>query len=127
MAELMAVRRDISTLRPQVDFVIVSMHAGVERQFHHAARQEKIAHTMVDAGADLIIGHHPHVVEDVEIYRDKQIFYSLGNFVFDPSSRFKQEGGNHWSGMITATLERGKPIQAKLVELKIHGSQPRLK
>ena len=46
-------------------------------------RPQKKAHTFIDAGADIVIGHHPHVVQPMEIYKDKYIFYSLGNFVFD--------------------------------------------
>ncbi|MEP6756800.1 MAG: CapA family protein, partial [Chthonomonadales bacterium] len=126
MAEATAIRRDIAAVRSQVDFVIVSLHAGVERKRHHSSRQENIAHTMVDAGADMVIGHHPHVVQDFETYKGKPIFYSLGNFVFEPSASCRQEGGKHWSGMIRATLERGKPIVATFEELKLVGRQPRL-
>ncbi|HEU4677799.1 MAG TPA: CapA family protein, partial [Candidatus Paceibacterota bacterium] len=49
----------------------------------HTLAQERLAKELVDDGADLVIGHHPHVVEDVALYRGKPVFYSLGNFVFD--------------------------------------------
>ena len=45
--------------------------------------QQKLAHQIIEAGADLIIGHHPHVVQNIEKYQGKLIFYSLGNFIFD--------------------------------------------
>ncbi len=45
--------------------------------------QQEIAHSFIDQGADMIIGHHPHVVQGMEIYQNKPIFYSLGNFIFD--------------------------------------------
>ncbi|MCK5332254.1 CapA family protein [Candidatus Parcubacteria bacterium] len=65
------------------DIVVVSMHAGVEYQISPSSFQKNFARNAVDAGADLVIGHHPHVVQTVEKYRDKYIVYSLGNFVFD--------------------------------------------
>ncbi len=74
---------DIQRARPQVDFLIVTMHDGVEYNHVSGVHQQKFAHLAIDQGADLVIGHHPHVVQEVEKYKDKYIFYSLGNFVFD--------------------------------------------
>lgn len=66
------------------DFVIVNAHWGEEYQFLKSnKRQQKLARGMIDAGADAVIGHHPHVAQEMEIYHDKPIFYSLGNFIFD--------------------------------------------
>lgn len=64
-------------------FLIVSVHWGQEYQLRSSLSQQRLSHKIVDAGADLIIGHHPHVVQDIEIYKGKCIFYSLGNFIFD--------------------------------------------
>lgn len=64
-------------------FLIVSIHWGVEYQPVNSSAQKELAHKLIDAGADLIIGHHPHVVQNIEEYEGKLIFYSLGNFVFD--------------------------------------------
>lgn len=69
----------------QVDYLVVSFHFGEEYQVKHDARQENLAHRAVDNGAKIVIGHHPHVVQDTEIYKDSFIAYSLGNFVFDQS------------------------------------------
>lgn len=69
----------------QADFLIVSFHFGEEYQTTHDARQEKLAHLAVDHGAKLVIGHHPHVVQDFEVYKESFIAYSLGNFIFDQS------------------------------------------
>ena len=74
---------DIARLKTQAPIVVVSFHWGEEYQTVHNALQEQIAHEAIDAGADLIIGHHPHVVEDIEQYKGKYIVYSLGNFIFD--------------------------------------------
>jgi poly-gamma-glutamate capsule biosynthesis protein CapA/YwtB (metallophosphatase superfamily) len=65
------------------DIVIVSMHAGIEYAISPNKQQKEFVESAIDAGADLVIGHHPHVVQTVEKYKDKYIIYSLGNFVFD--------------------------------------------
>lgn len=63
--------------------MIVNIHFGTEYQKKHNKTQENIAHTLVDNGAAIIIGHHPHVVQDSETYKGVPIYYSLGNFIFD--------------------------------------------
>ncbi len=73
----------VKEAKQQANFVIVSMHAGNEYTPQPNQSQLNFAHAAVDAGADLILGHHPHVVQTMEKYREKYIFYSLGNFVFD--------------------------------------------
>ncbi len=65
------------------DIVIVSMHAGTEYAVSPNKQQKEFARSAIDAGADLVIGHHPHTVQTVEKYKGKYIIYSLGNFVFD--------------------------------------------
>ncbi|MHB1043104.1 MAG: CapA family protein [Eubacteriales bacterium] len=74
-------------------FVVVSMHAGTEYAEEPDQTQVQFARRAVDAGADLVLGHHPHVIQRVEQYKGKYIFYSLGNFVFDQKwSRATREG-----------------------------------
>lgn len=63
--------------------IIVIPHWGIEYVHLPNIFQKETAHTLIDAGADLIIGHHPHVIQSIEKYKNKLIFYSLGNFVFD--------------------------------------------
>lgn len=65
------------------DIVIVSLHWGVEYATSSNEYQQGIARALIDGGVDLVIGHHPHVVQEVEAYKDGWIVYSLGNFVFD--------------------------------------------
>jgi gamma-polyglutamate biosynthesis protein CapA len=65
------------------DFTIVVPHWGDEYVLTPNQKQVDLAHTFIDAGADLVIGAHPHVIQTVEEYNGKKIFYSLGNFVFD--------------------------------------------
>ena len=75
----------IQNASKQVDYLIVSFHFGDEYKTKHNKRQEYLAHRAVDNGAKLIIGSHPHVVEDFEVYKNSYIAYSLGNFIFDQS------------------------------------------
>ena len=74
---------DIRFARPLADLVIVCPHWGVEYAEKPSPEQVDLAHQMIDAGADLIVGSHPHVVQPIEKYHDRWIAYSLGNFVFD--------------------------------------------
>jgi len=73
----------IKKVKKKVDILIVSFHWGEEYKKFANEKQRKLAKTVIDAGADLIIGHHPHVIQNIEKYKNKFIFYSLGNFVFD--------------------------------------------
>ncbi|MBI2634045.1 CapA family protein, partial [Candidatus Peregrinibacteria bacterium] len=74
----------VRNIKKQADYVIVSIHWGYEYK-HQPDLNTQIdpAHDFIDAGADFVIGHHPHVVQSFEIYKGKAIFYSLGNFIFD--------------------------------------------
>lgn len=73
----------VKLAKEKSDFVIVSMHSGYEYKPKPNKRQIEFAHSAIDAGAELVIGHHPHVVQTMEKYKGKFILYSLGNFVFD--------------------------------------------
>jgi poly-gamma-glutamate capsule biosynthesis protein CapA/YwtB (metallophosphatase superfamily) len=73
---------DIKVARKKADFVFVSLHWGFENQPNVHPKQIEIAHSLIDAGADGIVGHHPHVPHGIEIYKKKPILYSLGNFIF---------------------------------------------
>lgn len=76
--------RDIAVLKHKVDHIVLLMHWGgkVEGGYYPDWEQPKLAKKLVDAGADLIIGHHPHTLQPFDIHNDKYIFYSLGNFCF---------------------------------------------
>jgi len=76
----------ISELRDYVDLVIILLHWGTEFSFYPDPKQISQAHKIIDAGADAIIGHHPHVLQGWETYKDKPIFYSIGSFLYDPLS-----------------------------------------
>ncbi len=74
---------EISKMKAEADLVIVFPHWGSEYNKKANANQKELARAFIDAGADVVVGAHPHVIEPIEIYKDKPIFYSLGNFVFD--------------------------------------------
>jgi len=81
---LAALKRDVAAARKAgADVVIVFPHWGIEYQATPTALQEKLGHAAIDAGADMVIGNHPHWVEAMEVYKGKPIWYALGNFVFD--------------------------------------------
>ena len=73
---------DIDIVRKKVDFIVVNIHWGEEEIAFPSYSNRLLAHQLIDVGVDLIIGHHPHVIQPVELYKDKYIFYSLGNFIF---------------------------------------------
>lgn len=81
------VLNEIQSTKRSGSFVVVYPHWGTEYNKGITATQAKYAHAFIDAGADVIIGSHPHVVEPIEIYKNRAIFYSLGNFIFDQSSQ----------------------------------------
>ena len=91
--DLTQVTEDIQNLRWKVDFLIVSVHMGEEYTRSPNEFGVKFAHNAVNSGADLLIGHHPHWIQKIERYKNKWIFYSLGNFVFDQNwSQDTKEG-----------------------------------
>ncbi len=74
---------DMKSIKDNSDFVVVYTHWGEEYKTQSRENEQNIAHQFIDVGADVIIGSHPHVVQEKEVYKGKTIYYSLGNFVFD--------------------------------------------
>lgn len=125
------VAADIAGARQQADFVIVYPHWGWEYQSEPSDRQRELARLMIDAGADLVVGGHPHVTQTVEYYKEKLIVYSLGNFVFDdfldvppdldePSRRswvlrvtIDKKGVRQWDTLVARTDDQGIPRPLK--------------
>lgn len=86
-----AVQADVAAVRDQVDLVVVLLHAGTEYATTPSSDQVAVAHAAIDAGADLVAGHHSHVTQTVERYRDGLIVYGLGDALFDiPRSATRQ-------------------------------------
>jgi len=84
-SDLENIESAIKTAKEKVDLLVVSCHSGDEYALEPNLFQKEFYRAFIDAGADLVIGHHPHVIESVEQYKNGYIAYSLGNFVFDQS------------------------------------------
>lgn len=83
-ADLEQLRADIRAARELADVVIVSMHWGIHFvEAIIADYQREVGHAAIDAGADVVLGHHAHILKGIELYRERPIFYSLGNFAVD--------------------------------------------
>jgi len=106
---------DIKKFKKESDLLIVSFHWGAELSRMPKEYQVDLAHRTIDAGADVIIGHHPHVVQGMEIYRGKLIAYSLGNFIFGSYSENVKE-----SMLLEFRYETGKPIQYKIHPIRVY-------
>ena len=88
------IQRDIALLRQDaVSFVVIAFHWGVEKATVPEVWQTAFAHAVIDAGADAVIGHHPHVLQGIERYGSGVIAYSLGNFIFGGNSRHSYDTG----------------------------------
>ncbi len=112
------VTEDVRRLRQEVDFVVVNLHWGEERQHYPSEQQKQLGHKTIDAGADLVVGHHPHVLQGIERYGHGIIAYSLGNFIF---------GGNSRREYDTAVLQvriAQDHVTPTLVPIHVSSSQP---
>ena len=77
------IAENIAALKEQgAEIIICAFHWGTEGAYRHNDKQERYAHAAIDAGADIVVGHHPHVLQEMEEYNGRMIFYSLGNFSF---------------------------------------------
>ena len=111
---------EFKELNPGVS-VIVVLHWGVEyRQFPHSG-QASDAETLIEAGADLIVGHHPHVVQSIQFIGGKPVFYSLGNFIFDQSKPLQNQA-------IALIAEFGSDslLSLKIYPVKLNSCAPSL-
>lgn len=106
-AHLLASTPDLTALiqkysSASTDRVIIFPHWGAEYAAKHAPSQERLAHSWIDAGADAVIGAHPHVIQDAEVYRQRPIFYSLGNLLFDQTFSTETQQGLLVAGEFSA-------------------------
>lgn len=77
------IKKDIEKAKKKVDILIISLHSGWEYSFEPTVFQEEFNKASIEAGADIVLGHHSHVIQRIEKYEKGWIAYSLGNFVFD--------------------------------------------
>ncbi len=102
--------------RPDADIIIVSLHWGSEYVPFPSPDQIRIGRALIDAGADIILGCHPHVTQSFEMYHDRPIFYSLGNFVFDQT--FVRSTRDSIIAKITVGDAAG-PIDVEVIPIRI--------
>jgi poly-gamma-glutamate synthesis protein (capsule biosynthesis protein) len=88
-----SILNEIKNIRDDCFYLVVFPHWGDEYEVVQNERQTMLAHQFIDAGADAVIGAHPHVVQQYELYKEKPIFYSLGNFVFDQDFSYNTRRG----------------------------------
>lgn len=110
---------DITDLRDEADVIIASFHWGKEYASQPTPEQKALARIAVDAGADLVLGHHPHVLQGIEFYKHGVIAYSLGNFVFDQRLPGTQE-----SMVLEATLSKEGVLDLHLHPARIVNMRP---
>ncbi|NGZ27771.1 MAG: CapA family protein [Magnetococcales bacterium] len=108
---------DLRAVRPHADVVIPIMHWGWEREEMASRRQRSLARKMIDAGADVVVGGHPHVTQDIEYYKGHLIVYSLGNFVFDG---FQSENA-HWGWALQMDVDKGGMVRWRTVAAHMDG------
>ena len=109
------VRHDIRQVRPKADLVVVSFHWGAELMTTAKDYQRELGRLAIDWGADLVLGHHPHVLQELELYRGRLIAYSLGNFVFGSESSRTNDS------MILLCTFKGKTlVRAEAVPLDVN-------
>ncbi len=109
---------DIKYLSKKVDKIICSLHWGNDYSNYHTRNQQKVAYEIIDAGADVIMGHHPHTIQSLEKYKQGIIFYSLGQLCF---------GDFYWEGKLRALkrkTKKGMIVQFNDPELKIFNLIP---
>lgn len=105
--------------KDDADLIVVNFHWGVERDSFPTKIDCKLAHLAIDNGADIIIGHHPHVTQPVEIYKGKIIAYSLGNLIFGGNARGAKE-----SFLLKVTVT-GKKLNYEKISVKIDPQETR--
>jgi poly-gamma-glutamate synthesis protein (capsule biosynthesis protein) len=110
------IKEDIKKAKEKVNVLIVSLHSGEEYQKEPTQFQIKFSKMAIDAGADIVVGHHPHFIQPNEKYNAGYIFYSLGNFVFDQSfSKETMEGE-----IVKVLIENNKIKEVIPINIKIN-------
>jgi poly-gamma-glutamate capsule biosynthesis protein CapA/YwtB (metallophosphatase superfamily) len=126
-----AIQRSVTQARKQAQIVIVSLHWGVEYAARPRANQTNWAKIAVDNGADLVLGHHPHVLQGLQVQtrrsgstlRRSLVAYSLGNFVFDSPRAWDKRTAQ--TMILRCTFDRNGLLSAEVVPIIIQQSQPR--
>jgi poly-gamma-glutamate synthesis protein (capsule biosynthesis protein) len=117
--DLVRLREDIAALRARANVTIISLHAGLEYAKKPNVQQRQMAQAAIEAGASLVIGHHPHVTQPCEDYRTGVICYSLGNLVFDQTIPGTNDGA-----IVEAEFKGPSLRKVRLRKIRIQNTQP---
>jgi poly-gamma-glutamate capsule biosynthesis protein CapA/YwtB (metallophosphatase superfamily) len=112
---------DIAAARDDNDVIVVQLHAGFQFQSAPSDNVKRIARVSIDAGADIVLAHHPHVLQGAEWYKGKLILYSLGNFVFEQDFLV-----TFTSAFLRTVWEGSTLLEARLIPLELVEYQPKL-
>lgn len=112
------VSRDVRRARQAADYVVVSFHWSSELMTQPKDYQRDLARLAIDNGAQVVLGHHPHVLQGVEHYRDGVVYYSLGNFAFGSYSK-----NSRTSALARITLEEGVVSRAEILPLNVYNTE----
>ena len=122
MDDINGMQADVAAMKARADVILVSMHAGAEYQLKPNAQQVQFARAAIDAGARVVVGHHPHVRQPWEWYGGGAIFYSLGNLIFDQFQRTETQIGS----LAELLFEGTNLVQARTRTVNIVLTVPRL-
>lgn len=106
--------KDLEKVKESADFVVVSFHWGIEYRDFPTEYQKSLAHMAIDNGADIVVGHHPHAFQGIELYKGKLIAYSLGNFVFD-----QKDLKNNQSIILKITFSSEKLLRVEIIPIEL--------
>lgn len=120
-ADIAALAAAIRDTRDDVDFVICGMHWGEEYKYRPMPDNVAWAHQLVDAGADLVVGSHPHILQSIESYKGRLILYSLGNFVYDQHKTYQRQ-----SGIFACVFRKGMIDSAAFIPVFLNDFHPGL-
>lgn len=115
-------QKQIKSLKEKCDLVIASIHWGEEGEGRALKKQREYGRAAVRAGADLVLGHHPHVVGAIELYEGAHIVYSLGNFCFGGNLNPKDKDTYIFQQVFTLTADGPAPAEALIIPCSISGS-----
>jgi poly-gamma-glutamate synthesis protein (capsule biosynthesis protein) len=113
------IKKDLSAAAEKSDILIVSFHWGSEYSYYPDAAQKKLARFCIDNGADIVVGHHPHVIQGIENYKDGYIVYSLGNFCFGGNRNPKDKDTFIFQAVFTFKDEKITAIDPVIIPCSI--------
>jgi hypothetical protein len=114
-----SLQEDLARLRPSVDWLVVTFHWGIPYEREPLPADRQLARWAIDCGADVVVGHHPHVLQPFEVYRDRPIFYSLGNFAFG-------SGNSRAEGLLLRVQFGPCGIESQLFPVYVKNRDPRV-